>query len=499
MRDCAPEHKRVHRAQVTTKFAQVQQVQQTSQMSESQTQTLKQMQQVYQMQQQQREEQSHVQQTGSSQHMQLQKTQSQSSLQTQQTSQVQQVQNIHQLGQMQQSQQTQKMQQSHQMKKTHIKKSQIKVIQQTEENKQLLEQIEQTAKNHQMQQLQQTSQTQQMQVQQGHKTGQLQQMHQVKQVNQHHEVIASSTSQHGNVIQRGRSQSATGQACSAAFNAVLPTLASRQSSQDSASSSSDSMSVSDISLQMKEYEDADTLERRDSGDQYLTARGDLSQSFMMQFSASGTPTIQKRSNPVITFDPNDRHKFKNSSKMKSPVPSPKPKAGSVPPPDLAEKVPVLSSSPSVQNVHSDMYNTAFALQSLGDEGTWPAYLTQVRSMWDDKLGKVGSPSLNPMSTSDYGGASFQSHGQSPGQTHGYKLGQPQSPGHLVVGHLHGHGRSRSAQGQYQCLSLVMFLPTPETWFAVNVFISTLLFASLFYVFPFLLMDALGCDVSFYCA
>lgn len=158
----------------------------------------------------------------------------------------------------------------------------------------------------------------------------------------------------------------------------------QKTSQDSVSSSSESTSLSDASVQNKEYENADTLERRDSVDQYLTARGDLNQCSTFQ-SPSSTVTNKRSTNPIITFDPNERLRHKTSIKR----PAPKPKI-EMKPSHLRLSNPA---SPAGQNVHADMYSTAFALQSLGDGGTWPKYLNTVRSLWDDQLHISGNSDL----------------------------------------------------------------------------------------------------------
>jgi hypothetical protein len=50
-----------------------------------------------------------------------------------------------------------------------------------------------------------------------------------------------------------------------------------------------------------------------------------------------------------------------------------------------------------KSIHSDMYNTVFALQSLGN-GSWSDYLTRVRGLWDghmnSRLSASGTSSLN---------------------------------------------------------------------------------------------------------
>ncbi|XP_053393119.1 rho GTPase-activating protein 17-like isoform X2 [Mercenaria mercenaria] len=157
----------------------------------------------------------------------------------------------------------------------------------------------------------------------------------------------------------------------------------RKTSQESVSSSSESTSISEASVHNKEYENADTLERRDSVDHYLTARGDLSQSSAFQSPSSSV--TNKRTNPIITFDPNGRLKHKKSVKRQAP----KPKIDAKP----THLQKTSQSSPVGQNVHSDMYSTAFALQSLGDGGTWPKYLNTVRSIWDDQLHNTGNSDL----------------------------------------------------------------------------------------------------------
>ncbi|XP_060581324.1 rho GTPase-activating protein 44-like isoform X2 [Ruditapes philippinarum] len=159
----------------------------------------------------------------------------------------------------------------------------------------------------------------------------------------------------------------------------------RKTSEESVSSSSESTSVSEASVHNKEYENADTLERRDSVDHYLTARGDLSQSNAFQSPSSSV--TNKRTNPIITFDPNERLKHKPSIKRQAP----KPRIDAKP----AHLQPTSPSSPSGHNVHSDMYSTAFALQSLGDGGTWPKYLNTVRSIWDDQLHNINFQCVTP--------------------------------------------------------------------------------------------------------
>lgn len=254
------------------------------------------------------------------------------------------------------------------------------------------------------------------QVQQREKDVQMQQVQHMRKDIVSYSAESTSTKQ-GMMVKRSRSQSAVGQACAATFSSSLMPLSSKQSSQESISSSSESTSISEVSAHMKEYEDADTLERRDSVDQYLTARGDLSQSISVHVSESSSSTQVKSIKPVITFNPEERHKYRKASSKKSPAP--KPKAGSVPPQSLSEREIVLPSSPSVQNVHSDMYSTVFALQSLGDGGTWPSYLNRVRNIWDDKLQKTSAGEGTPVSgTAEYSHGRIEGHARSDlGQYH----------------------------------------------------------------------------------
>ena len=246
-------------------------------------------------------------------------------------------------------------------------------------------------------------------------------------------VVIASTSQQGMGEKRGRSQSATGQACTVPFTAVLGTIPSFQSSQDS--SSSESTSLSDMTPQMKEYENADTLERRESIDQYSTARGDM----QPPTSAASTPTNPKRTNPIITpFDPNERHKLKKASAKKSPAP--KPRAESVPP-ELSPKQPTPGST-SMQNVHSDMYSTAFALQTLGDGGTWPKkYLNTVRTMWDDQLHQPANA----------------------GKSQGLAPGNQSAPGCQDNSSQEVQGHTKSDQGQYLDTCLHLSPPVCFPW------------------------------------
>lgn len=49
-----------------------------------------------------------------------------------------------------------------------------------------------------------------------------------------------------------------------------------------------------------------------------------------------------------------------------------------------------------KSIHSDMYNTVFALQSLGGDGHWSDYLTRVRGLWDGHMSKrlSSSPAID---------------------------------------------------------------------------------------------------------
>ena len=59
-------------------------------------------------------------------------------------------------------------------------------------------------------------------------------------------------------------------------------------------------------------------------------------------------------------------------------------------------------APVSKSFHTDVYNTAFALQSLGD-GNWSDYLTKVRAMWDDQF-LTRQPSAS-MDSNNLGGVS----------------------------------------------------------------------------------------------
>ncbi|XP_052266114.1 rho GTPase-activating protein 44-like isoform X2 [Dreissena polymorpha] len=172
--------------------------------------------------------------------------------------------------------------------------------------------------------------------------------------------------------QRSRSQSAVGLACTG-------TVSSTPNIPDS--SSSETNSLSEESQDLKAYEGASTLERKDNVDRFSTASGDLS----LDSAKDHNSTATKPPKPVISpFNPNERKMYRTASTKKSPAP--KPRAESVPN-DLPSKQPAATCASTMQNVHSEMYSTAFALQSLGNggNGKWPEYLSTVRNMWDDKL------------------------------------------------------------------------------------------------------------------
>lgn len=190
----------------------------------------------------------------------------------------------------------------------------------------------------------------------------------------------------------------------AALSSTLGPISRQKTSEDSVSSSSESTSLSDVSIPTKEYENAATLERRGSVDQYLTARGDLNQTGT--FPKRRTSVTYQRTNPIITFDPKERLKQRCSTKKQAPVPKPRtvPKPGS-----LQQSSP---ESPARQSIHAEMYSTAFALQALDDSGTWPKYLNTVRSIWDDQLHNTGNSDL------------------------------------CIVGNNSGKGQARSNDGQY---------------------------------------------------
>ncbi|ELT92239.1 hypothetical protein CAPTEDRAFT_221706 [Capitella teleta] len=85
-----------------------------------------------------------------------------------------------------------------------------------------------------------------------------------------------------------------------------------------------------------------------------------------------------------------------------------------------------------KSIHSDMYNTVFALHSLGDD-SWSDYLTRVRGLWDGHMNKRLSSSVGtPPST---GTTSF------PGMS---SVGTPSSTGVSSVGTTSSPGVSSSS-------------------------------------------------------
>lgn len=201
----------------------------------------------------------------------------------------------------------------------------------------------------------------------------------------------------------------------AALSSTMEPISCQKMSEDSVSSSSESTSLSDISVPTKEYENAATLERRGSVDQYLTARGDLSHT--ATFPKRSTSDTSKRTNPIITFDPKERLKQRSSTKKPAPIPKPR---------TVSKPSNVQQSSPETpgrQNVHAEMYSTAFALQALDESGTWPKYLNTVRSIWDDQLHITGNSDL------------------------------------CIVGNNSGKGQARSNEGQYSG-TMAMFVMFP---------------------------------------
>lgn len=180
-------------------------------------------------------------------------------------------------------------------------------------------------------------------------------------------VISAKPSQPVNQLPIGLSRTHTGKAAGAALGAIYYPISGQMSSVDDASSSSENASLDRVSLpHSRSYENADTLERGDYSDGFHTARGDKRLSYPVSSTSSVSRTNQV-SRPITTFNPQDREKYKTAMATRKETLT---NQGSEPHPPL-------------QNVHSDMYSTAFALQSLG-EGTWP-YLNKVRSIWDSQL------------------------------------------------------------------------------------------------------------------
>ena len=164
----------------------------------------------------------------------------------------------------------------------------------------------------------------------------------------------------------GLNKTPTGKACGAALGAIYYPIAG-QTSADASSSSSGNTSLDRRSLpHSRSYENADTLEREDCSEGFHTAKGDKRLSYPAASSVGSLPDTNKVTRPITTFNPLDREKYKTAGKKEP------------------HKSQGFDTHPGSHNVHSDMYSTAFALQSLGD-GTWPSYLNKVRGIWDDQL------------------------------------------------------------------------------------------------------------------
>ncbi|XP_052771167.1 rho GTPase-activating protein 44-like isoform X7 [Mya arenaria] len=158
-------------------------------------------------------------------------------------------------------------------------------------------------------------------------------------------VAIPMTSQLVKTPHRLRSQSATGQVCTAAFSAVLGPVSGQQYSQDS--SSSDSTSLSESSPQMKDYENADTLERRDINFQYSgesSSNLNMSSDSAEHYPLARTPSNQSGSSvgtPYSSPPANQEPAIANKTQVTPP--------GPVTPPD-GSRSPSVSPASSNNNV-----------------------------------------------------------------------------------------------------------------------------------------------------
>ena len=177
-----------------------------------------------------------------------------------------------------------------------------------------------------------------------------------------------------NHLPLGRGKTPTGKACGAALGAIYYPISGQVSSAEVSSASSDNL-IDKMSIpNSKSYETADTLERVDN---FPTMKGDKRLS--CPAATTNTPSqTHKVTRPITTFNPQDRERYR---------------AALGPKPEVPPKHHLESQHPPPPNVHSDMYGTAFALQSLGD-GTWPTYLNKVRSIWDNQFQHRSAENIN---------------------------------------------------------------------------------------------------------
>ena len=222
----------------------------------------------------------------------------------------------------------------------------------------------------------------------------------------------STRSQPVTQIPIGLSRTPTGKACGAALGAIYYPIAGQASSADASSSSSDNASLDRMSLpHSRSYENADTLERGDCTGGFHTAKGDKRLSCPAS-SVGSLSRTNKVTRPITTFNPLDREKYKTAGESKR----------------ESQTNQGFESHPASQNVHSDMYSTAFALQSLGD-GTWPSYLNKVRSIWDDQLQHRSADNIHEKSimgngSGVIGGQARSKRSKSQGQYHGCQMFVP---------------------------------------------------------------------------
>ena len=208
---------------------------------------------------------------------------------------------------------------------------------------------------------------------------------QVAMATQSQSTPSTRSSQPVNQLPIGRGKTHTAKACGAALGAVCYPISGQASSANCSSASSDSASVDRMSIpNSKSYESADTLERADCSDGFHTMKGDKRLSCPAATTNNVSQT-HKVTRPITTFNPQDREKYR---KALGPKPDLPPKKG-------------LETQSTPQSVHSDMYSTAFALQSLGD-GTWPSYLNKVRSIWDNQFQHHSADNINEKNSVENG-------------------------------------------------------------------------------------------------
>ena len=194
-------------------------------------------------------------------------------------------------------------------------------------------------------------------------------------------------SQPVNHLPLGRGKTPTGKACGAALGAIYYPISGQVSSAEGSSASNDKLSVDKMSIpNSKSYETADTLERADCSDSFHTMKGDKRLSCPAATTTNNVSQTHKVTRPITTFNPQDREKYR---------------AALGPKPEVPPKHHLETQHTPPPNVHSDMYSTAFALQSLGD-GTWPTYLNKVRTIWDNQFQHRSVENINEKNSVESG-------------------------------------------------------------------------------------------------